>query len=482
MIKKTQEKLYVAPANPAGRSLMAQLISQGNNVVGLIDNIKAGEGISHPSQVANTAKVIVAKGSFQSIVSEQLIKNGIFVKNIEVISPQGERQQYSRGVFVNLKAFTIFLFIATIKLLRLIPYRHRRVYYSESFIDANLQVLYCKDIAASKVAKGSLPLLIVDKRSSAIKELDAISMQSQPVKTFFYMLFARSYIVDHESQSLLFSTLRELVPVVQLWHGLPYKHLAGNAHYSNVNDACFISSSNWFNDNVFSKIFKSKQFIGIGYPRNDVFFETQEQRCWVNSEPLSVLEKTIRNTGKIIIYAPTYRDSKDNNYPLNLVEINNWCKRHHCSFILKYHPFIYRLMAENMGISASDELTKLPDFSHIYIFPNGKNVYPWLADAAMLITDYSSIAFDFMLSGKPILYYQFDKKKYEELRGKPLVGDDVFVQGEVITKFDDLLPAIEKNIILGDESMKSRPPIVFNDQHQACSRAIITLVSGIERR
>jgi CDP-glycerol glycerophosphotransferase (TagB/SpsB family) len=294
------------------------------------------------------------------------------------------------------------------------------------------------------------------------------------------MLFARSFVIDHEYQSLLFSTLRTSVPVVQLWHGLPYKHLSGNSHYPNINDACFISSSNWFNKEIFEQIFNSKRFLGIGYPRNDVFFQTQEERCWVNSEPLSVLKNTINITGEIIIYAPTYRDSQDNNYPLNLAEINDWCIKHQCSFILKYHPFIYRTVTEKMGISATEQLIALPDYSHIYIFPNGKNVYPWLADAVMLITDYSSIAFDFMLSGKPILYYQYDKEEYESIRGKPLVGDDVFINGKVVTKFDELLLTMENVLRVESEQMPKKKKSPINDQLQACTEKILMQLALIE--
>lgn len=470
-------KIYVAPANPAGRQLMQKLKSQGINVVGMMDNIKVGENIISSSQPTHTFKVIVANGAFQLNVAEGLFNNGVNIKQIYIASKQGYINQYSRSFTRRLRTKLTTIFVLAIQLLRLIPYRHQRVYYAESFVDANILVLYAKDRANNQHV-----VLVVDKPKAASSELNAISIKQQPLVAFFSMLFARSIIIDHEYQSLLFSSLRLFVPVVQLWHGLPYKHLSGNAHYPNINDACFISSSTWFNDHVFSKIFNSKKFSGIGYPRNDAFFQTKAQRCWLNSEPLSTLETIINKTGQIIIYAPTYRDSQDNNYPLNLNEINLWCQQHNCSFILKYHPFISRTITENMGIASSEHLSPLPDFSHIYIYPNGKNIYPWLAEATMLITDYSSIAFDFMLSEKPILYYQFDKEKYNKIRGEPLVGDDIFIKGSLVTTFSELLPTMNNALKHVADPKEKRNKLIMNDQHQACSSAIISLINEIEQQ
>ena len=470
-------EIYIAPANPAGRQLMQKLKSKGLNIVGLMDNIKVGDGILSPSQPTRAFKVIVANGGFQLNVAEDLINNGLSIKQIKIASKQEDISQYSRSFTRLLLAKLTTIFVLSIKLLRLIPYRHSRVYYAQSFVDANILVLYAKDLQRNKNA-----VLIVDKPNAASSDLNAISIKRQPLLAFFSMLFARSFIIDHEYQSLLFSTLRGSVPVVQLWHGLPYKHLSGNSHYPNINDACFISSSSWFNESVFRKIFNSKQFSSIGYPRNDVFFQHKSQRCWLNSEPLSTLEKTIKNTGPIIIYAPTYRDSLDNNYPLNLIEINAWCQQHDYSFILKYHPFIYRVITENMGIAATTQLMTLPRLSHVYIYPNGKNVYPWLAEAAMLITDYSSIAFDFMLAEKPILYYQFDKEEYQKIRGKPLITDDIFINGAVVTTFDDLLPAMTHALHRAEKPQEKHNKLIMNDQHQACSAAILSIVSKIEQQ
>ena len=146
-IKNTDKtRIYVAPANPAGRQLMTELNSQETNVIGFIDNIKVGVGIFKPSQIDSDDKVIVAYGGFQSLVAEQLIKNGLNINQVNIVSANGIIQDYSRRYKVMLRNIATTIFISFIKLLRLIPYRHRRVYYAESFVDANVLITYNCDI------------------------------------------------------------------------------------------------------------------------------------------------------------------------------------------------------------------------------------------------------------------------------------------------------------------------------------------------
>lgn len=55
---------------------------------------------------------------------------------------------------------------------------------------------------------------------------------------------------------------------------------------------------------------------------------------------------------------------------------------------------------------------------------NTENLQQIIADSALLITDYSSIAFEFLITSKPVLYYQFDRDLYDQHRGSYFNGDD----------------------------------------------------------
>ncbi|MEH6733296.1 MAG: CDP-glycerol glycerophosphotransferase family protein [Shewanella sp.] len=468
---------YIAPANPAGRRLMEQCLHKRINILGLVDNMKSGEGITSPSSVSATEKIIIAYGGFQQIVAEELLKRGLNSSQLLVESDNGDITPYKRTLITQFRQFSLACQVAVIHTLRKLPYRGQRVYYAEGFADANILTVYQQDLKSNQNV-----VLIVDKPDASPTDIKSINFKQKPINCFLKMVFARSYIVDHEYASLIFSILRTSVPVIQLWHGLPYKHLSGNKHYPNVNDHSFISSSQWFNENVFKAIFQCQHFYDFGYPRNDVFFQTLEQRSWINSESLEALKNVVEKTGELIFYAPTYRDNQNNNYPIDFAKLNQWCINHNKSFIVKFHPFIYRTIVENMGIAQEGNIISLPDYEHIYLYPNGKNAYAWLADAEMLITDYSSIAFDFLLTHKPIIYFQYDKQEYTQVRGKQLISDEIFIQGPQVDNFNSLLNTMTElvNAQVDLSQQQSCRDYNLHSQRKACTPDILKIIDKAE--
>lgn len=429
--------IYIAPANPAGKALADLLRQQGYNIAGLADNLKQGQNIiNHAAQALPGAIVVIATGSFLHAVAAGLLLRGFHKSQLWVADNSTNIKTYRLPLSYRFKQAATTAITLVFNTLRRCTPRAGYLYYAEDFFDSNVLLAY-------REHRRQYPQeawLLGRKLRQQITELqnDSHVLEGLSGAGFWRCLTAKKLIVDHEYTSKTFSLLRQAIPVTQLWHGLPYKALSGNIHYPHVCDEAFISSSEWFNKHIFPKIFRAKQYLALGYPRNDALLQPAEQRDWINAEPLSLLREVQQDTGDIIVYAPTYRDWGDNDYPLDLAELNTWCKTQRVSFVLKFHPFISRKFADAMRLDNLDQLQQLPGLPHIYLYPSGKNVYPWLADAKALITDYSSIAYDFLLSNKPIIYYQYDIEKYRELRGETLVADDDFVAGTVLNNQTEL--------------------------------------------
>ncbi|WP_333609388.1 CDP-glycerol glycerophosphotransferase family protein, partial [Arsukibacterium sp.] len=352
------------------------------------------------------------------------------------INADNSFQPYSLPLSYRLRRATTGLLQLLFQMLRHLIPSSGYLYYAEDFFDSNVLLAYREH----RKQHPEEVWLLGRKLKQKIFELDSDNhvLQGLSCHSLWRCLRAKKLVVDHEYTGQVFSLLRRYIPVIQLWHGLPYKALSGNIHYPHICDEAFISSSDWFNQHVFPKIFRAKHYLALGYPRNDAFSQPAEQRDWINAEPLSLLHKVLQDTGDIIVYAPTYRDWGDNDYPLDLEDLNAWCQTQRVSFVLKFHPFISRKFAAAMQLDNLNSLQSLPGLPHIYLYPSGKNVYPWLAEAKVLISDYSSIAYDFMLTGKPIIYYQYDIEKYRELRGETLVADEDFIAGSVAHKQQQL--------------------------------------------
>lgn len=434
--------LYVAPANPAGKKLAAALASQGYKITGFADNFKQRDDIINAKSDADeNACVILHHAPYTDDIAAGLLKRG-FAKTDLVVARTTETNKLSikpyKLPFSFILRNSLFSALSMLfALLRVALPQRGYVYYAEGFFDTNMLLAYREH--QRQFPKEAVLLGRHLKQKIASLDSDPHKYEGVTLTTLWLCLRAEKIIVDHEFTGKWFTLMRKHIPVIQLWHGLPYKALSGNMHYPTICDDAFISSSPWFNEHIFPKIFRAKQYLALGYPRNDVFAQHPQERDWINAEPHAALLEVQEKTGKIIIYAPTYRDWGNNEYPLDLAKLEAWCKSNKRSFILKFHPFISRVFGEAMGLPQSDSLQQLPDHSHLYLYPSGKNIYPWLADAAALVTDYSSIAYDFLLADKPIVYFQYDKEEYVKLRGETLVSDNDFLAGNCALTINELL-------------------------------------------
>ncbi len=457
--------LYVAPANPAGRKLAKRLRNDGYCVSGFVDNLKKGDDIVNDvAQFPSKAKIVLHKANYTDTVAAGLLRRKFKQRLLWLCHEQSDlplstesstQSEDNAANKISFARYTLPLSYRWNKLLftacsclfraiRLITPKHRYLYYAEGFFDTNVLLAYREH----KRQYESEPFLLGLNLKQHIVELDddKAKFEKLSLKVLWHIGCAKRIIVDHEYTGDTFALLRKHIPVVQLWHGLPYKALSGNRHYPDICDDVFISSSEWFNEKIFPQIFRANAYLALGYPRNDVFFQCPPERDWINAEPFELLEKVKEESGDIVVYAPTYRDWGDNEYPLDLDSLEAWCRENKSAFVLKFHPFISRLFGEAMGLEESDRLQQLPNHSHVYLYPSGKNIYPWLADAAALVTDYSSIAYDFLFAKKPIIYFQYDKEEYVKLRGETLVSDDDFIAGDVVMSIEELLNGLSANI------------------------------------
>ena len=108
-----------------------------------------------------------------------------------------------------------------------------------------------------------------------------------------------------------------------------------------------------------------------------------------------------------------------------------------CDINIVFYP--HQLMQKYVSIfSSPSERITIADFRHY-------DVQPLLMESAMLVTDYSSIHFDFAYMEKPILYYQFDEiEAFEKQFGRGYFGYRESGFGEVVTEENELMNLIEE--------------------------------------
>ncbi|MDE8632488.1 CDP-glycerol glycerophosphotransferase family protein, partial [Escherichia coli] len=269
------------------------------------------------------------------------------------------------------------------------------------------------------------------------------NMRSYYYKSFYgvmYQLLASKVFVSHSISSDLNPLVISLnTQRIQLWHGVPLKkimfdnpaeckwwnknivfNLFTNNFYTNV-----LSPGPFFND-IFSSAFdiSTKKIIDSGYPRNDVFTRTKVK---TGNERLKV------------IYMPTYRSNEQNRdslfsdrYKFDFERLDKVLTDNLIELTIRVHPA--NLPPQNL----LEELKK----SESVMLSTSDDVYDEINNYDCLITDYSSILFDFALTKKPIIFSAFDLKEYlSEERGMYHVYQDIS-GGHEAKDWDDVLQKI----------------------------------------
>ncbi len=225
---------------------------------------------------------------------------------------------------------------------------------------------------------------------------------------------------------LLWKTDTPLYPLLlgasklQLWHGIPLKAIGFPEIASAVNmteekaerlrfgysgyDAV-LSTSPFCTRHAFAKAFQADEFPELGYPRNDVLLREPTADDLLNADTAlyGELRAFRKRGGKTIFYMPTFRDQAAHD-PLvsGAVDLQGLAGLVHAAgalLVLKLHPYV------------DIRLENLPP--GIRVAESQSDIYPLMSQCDLLLTDYSSIYFDFLLLDRPLLFNPYDLERYK---------------------------------------------------------------------
>ena len=269
------------------------------------------------------------------------------------------------------------------------------------------------------------------------------------IKWLFLLGFSKYWIINSRMPKTIPKSRRTIY--VQTWHGTPLKKLVFDMEdvhmpatdpetykanfYQESRQWDYLVSPNGYSTEIFKRAFRfDNPIIESGYPRNDVLHHNH------TTEQINVLKTKlgIPLDKKVILYAPTWRDNQFEGVgkykfelPLNLDQLQ---KKYGSDYVilLRMHYFV----SENFDLSSYEgfayDFSQRVDINDLYLVSD------------LLITDYSSVFFDYGNLKKPILFYMYDLEEYRDtLRGFYFDIENE-APGPIVKDMDELILALEE--------------------------------------
>lgn len=438
--------IYLSPHSPMTLALEQYLIKYDIKVLGFIDKNKEGKNIFKienlilsydyifilsPNHFNPIYEILLRYVSKEKLIKVEM-KNGKYKLNKKFLSHENRFSYIPKEVEFD---------------------RKKVVFISKSFISPNNKALYLYCI------RNNVETIILTDNIAQIEELEQYNLPYKILgtKEADYEIAIAKFIIFDQGNYTYLPTLHFSQKTVQLWHGVGLKKMS---KMSNITYDYFVSTSEWTNETNFEKVFQAKKFLNFGYPRNDIFFQKDENLSFLFCDKC-ILSTILENKDKrIILYTPTHREN-NTKLALDLKLLNEQLKKINTFFIIKVHPFIlefYSILEEK-------------NYSNIYIHNAYGDIYPLLKYIDILVSDYSSIVYDFLLLNKPIIFYIYDINEY--VRNVSLLFDfdeyspgiKVYSQNELINSFSFVDNYEKKRELIRDK--------FFDEKEQIASKNII---------
>lgn len=326
------------------------------------------------------------------------------------------------------------------------------------------------------------------KKNKKVNIPNAKVVRYYSIPYFYYLARSKYWVFNCKMPAYLKKKKSQIY--LQTWHGTPLKRLA---HDINTKDDAtfyrtkmsreqmvktydsdsvkydYFLSPNEFSTQKFMSAFRidREKIIEIGYPRNDYISNIKQKEIeYLKFKYKIPLDK------KVILYAPTWRDNSfvSKGYVHELkVDFNKWKKELGNEYVVIFKPhYLIINKFEN------DDLN-----GFLYSISEDAEINELYVISDLLITDYSSVFFDYAILNRPILFYMYDLEEYEhQIRGFYLnIHEDL--PGEIITDELMLINKIKSiNDNIGEDSFKlNKFNETYNQLHKGiCAKLVVEQV------
>lgn len=272
-----------------------------------------------------------------------------------------------------------------------------------------------EELAGRKYKK--LEIIFITNHPDAAGETRNIKVyKSNSIKAVYALATARVWVDNNRKESYI--RKRKGQYYIQTWHGgialkkieRDYEEHLGNAYVRNAKRDSAMTDLYISNSDFCTKMYRRSfwykgEILECGSPRNDILINPKKEIGEQVRRALGIKEGV-----KIVLYAPTYREGKDNtsayslDYERLLSELaagfgGEWI------VAVRLHPLV---SAQSNALTYNAKVINATYY---------RDIYELMSESDVLITDYSNIMFEFSFTGKPVFLYAADMKEYDAARG-----------------------------------------------------------------
>lgn len=285
----------------------------------------------------------------------------------------------------------------------------------------------------------------------------------------WFALRAKCWFFNAYSSDIMFC-LSGGAKLVNLWHGLPLKRiefdiesgiLADRFVKKTLKERYFhpevfkrpdyvVSSTELFSE-VFARSFRIplERCLNLGLARNEILtWPEEKRRAFIDRyEPAETLDLIgqMGSFGRVFVYMPTWRDSQNDfvTAGFDFKSMEEVLSENNALLLIKPHANTFIDPAILNGLA------------HIKLLPSTLDIYPVLPYTDVLITDYSSVMYDYILmEKKDVILYLFDKEEY--VNERPFIWSfEDMTYGHRAGSFETLLELVGNAGLCSDEAKKA---------------------------
>lgn len=266
------------------------------------------------------------------------------------------------------------------------------------------------------------------------------------IRYFYYVARCKYYVINSRQSSWV--KKRKGNVFLQTWHGTPLKRLvfdledinAATVKYKKTTYKLsrawdYLIAPNQYSSDIFRRCFRfDKVMLETGYPRNDILHSEHKEEL-----SAQIKDKLgIPRNKKTILYAPTWRDDEyytKTKYKFSLkLDLQQMKEKLGNEYVvlLRTHYFIVDVMDITGLEGFAFDVSKYDDIAELYLISD------------MLITDYSSVFYDYANLKRPMLFYTYDLEKYRDvIHGFYNNNIEDYLPGPMLFTTEEVISAIQ---------------------------------------